>query len=306
MAVVAALTIGLLWLFFRNVRFADIWRAIAGANLGLIALAALVTVQTYALRARRWQLLLRPMGHARFRTAFRTTTIGFTASFLLPGRVGELLRPYLLAQQEDFKATSAFATIVIERLLDLATILLLFAGSLLFLSIDVGRDVKVAGAIAAAGSVTAMVMLFVCAGHPERLGRWAGSIARHLPERIARGATHLVQSFVEGLAVMRSPRQIVLAVAWSVPLWLSLALGIWLTSRAFGLTFPFPGTFLLMMFLVVGVAVPTPGAVGGFHEAYKYSVMTFFAAPESPAAAGDRSEERRVGKECRSRWSPYH
>ena len=21
---------------------------------------------------------------------------------------------------------------------------------------------------------------------------------------------------------------------------------------------------------------------------------------------GDRSEERRVGKECRSRWSPYH
>ncbi len=26
----------------------------------------------------------------------------------------------------------------------------------------------------------------------------------------------------------------------------------------------------------------------------------------SAAEMGDRSEERRVGKECRSRWSPYH
>ena len=28
--------------------------------------------------------------------------------------------------------------------------------------------------------------------------------------------------------------------------------------------------------------------------------------PMLPMMAVDRSEERRVGKECRSRWSPYH
>ena len=66
-------------------------------------------MQTYAIRALRWQVLLEPVGPTRFRTAFRTTIIGFAALFLLPARLGEVLRPYLLARQDGLKATSAFA-----------------------------------------------------------------------------------------------------------------------------------------------------------------------------------------------------
>ena len=36
------------------------------------------------------------------------------------------------------------------------------------------------------------------------------------------------------------------------------------------------------------------------------AILVFFAIPAIPASAALRSEERRVGKECRSRWSPYH
>ena len=35
-------------------------------------------------------------------------------------------------------------------------------------------------------------------------------------------------------------------------------------------------------------------------------VREFLLAEPERAVADDRSEERRVGKECRSRWSPYH
>src|SRR2546425_11622377 len=35
-------------------------------------------------------------------------------------------------------------------------------------------------------------------------------------------------------------------------------------------------------------------------------VTTMIAAPRVKYVRGERSEERRVGKECRSRWSPYH
>ena len=35
------------------------------------------------------------------------------------------------------------------------------------------------------------------------------------------------------------------------------------------------------------------------------SLKDTFAKDTSPLP-DDRSEERRVGKECRSRWSPYH
>jgi uncharacterized membrane protein YbhN (UPF0104 family) len=85
---------------------------------------------------------------------------------------------------------------------------------------------------------------------------------------------------------MRRPGALVLAAAWSIPLWLSIALGIWITSAAFDLTFSFAGTFLVVMFLVVGVAAPTPGGVGSFHYFYLLAVTRFFGAnPDTAAAA---------------------
>ena len=96
-AVIGILTLGLLWLFFRNVNFAEAWRAITHAHVGYIAAAVGVMFAVYALRAQRWLILLEPLGPVRWRTAFDTTVIGFTVIFLLPGRVGEILRPYLLA-----------------------------------------------------------------------------------------------------------------------------------------------------------------------------------------------------------------
>jgi uncharacterized protein (TIRG00374 family) len=284
--VIVALTVGLLWLFFRGQDFGLIWLALTKAHPGLIGLAVLTTVQTYVLRAWRWQALLAPLGRARFRTAFRSTVIGFTATFLLPGRIGEILKPYLLARQEGFKVPATFATVVVERLLDLVTVLFLFACALPFAGVTVGPEVTWAGAVAGAGALTALLILFLCAGHPERLGRWAGKLTAWLPERIASAADNLVRTLAEGLAVMRRPAALVAAAAWSIPLWLSIALGIWLTSAAFDLTFSFAGSFLVTMFLAVGVSAPTPGGVGGFHYFYKLAVTQFFGAnPETATAA---------------------
>ena len=62
---------------------------------------------------------------------------------------------------------------------------------------------------------------------------------------------------------MRDPVRLLTALALSFPMWMSIAAGIWLTSRAFHITFPYPASFLVMTMLVVGVAAPTPGAIGG-------------------------------------------
>ena len=167
------------------------------------------------------------------------------------------------------------------------TVLLLFAASLLFLPIDVGADVRASGAAAAAAAIAMLVLLFVSAGHPERLGGWTIRLGRWLPGRASTVLSELVRSFAEGLAVMRQPARLAAALTWSVPLWMSLALGIWFTSLAFDLTFSYPATFLVMLILVVGVAVPTPGSVGGFHLAYLWSVTRFFGYDqETVAAAG--------------------
>jgi uncharacterized membrane protein YbhN (UPF0104 family) len=64
---------------------------------------------------------------------------------------------------------------------------------------------------------------------------------------------------------------------------MSIAAGIWTTSRAFHMTFDYMGSFLIMTLLVVGVAMPTPGQVGGFHAMYRIAVTTFLGVPEATA-----------------------
>ncbi len=282
---IGALTVGLVGIFLHSIDLGLAWQALVGAHWAWIAAAVVVTLQTYLLRAWRWQVLLRPIGGAAFRTAFRTTVMGFAATFLLPARVGEVLRPYLLARREHLNPAAAFATVVVERLLDLCTVLLLFAFAVLTVGVTISPDVKLAGVIAAAAAVVGLASLFVLAGHPERLGRWAGRLAGRLPPRAAESVRHMVQTFIEGLKVMRSPAQLVVAMCWSLPLWLSIALGILFTSWAFGLTISFVGSFLVVGYLTVGVSAPTPGGAGGFHWAYLLALTQFFGAQESVAGA---------------------
>lgn len=288
--VIFLLTLALLVYFLRDADPAAMWTETRRANRWLLLAALAVTALTYLLRARRWQSLLAPIGPTRFAVALRTTIIGFAASGVLPARAGEVLRPYLLARSEGLPATAAFATIILERLLDMATVLLLFTVFVFTVApgdMSTGAaqwsEVKFWSGVSAAAAVFGLVVLFALAGHPERLGRAALRIERVLPGALARKLAGFVEAFAQGLAVMRDPARLASALAQSFPLWLSIAAGIWLTSRAFHITFPFTASFLVATLLVVGVAVPTPGAIGGFHAAYQIAVVTFFGAPDDRA-----------------------
>ncbi|MGH9409079.1 MAG: lysylphosphatidylglycerol synthase transmembrane domain-containing protein [Vicinamibacterales bacterium] len=289
-ALVLVLTAGLLAYFLRGANLADVWGVMRNARVSLLVAGVGITMVSYTLRALRWQYLLAPIGPTHFGVAFRTTVIGFAASFLLPARAGEVLRPYLLARRERLSATAAFATIVLERLLDLVTVLLLFG--VFVLAVDPSSlaghpalygDVKLGGLVAAGAAVGGLVVLFTLAGHPERLGRAALKIERILPERLARRVARFVETFAQGLGVLRQPGRLAVSLILSIPLWLSIASGIWIVSRAFEMTFSYLGSFLVMTLLVVGVAAPTPGAVGGYHAMYKLAVMTFFGVDENRA-----------------------
>jgi len=289
-ALVALLAIALLWLFLRNTDLRQVWGEVRRARLELLALALAVTGLTYLFRAIRWQYLLAPIGRVSLGNAFTTTIIGFAASALLPARAGEVLRPWLLARKERLSATSAFATVILERVLDTVMVLLLFGVFLLLTNPEIGQGdqmalgrLKLGGAVAAAVSVGALGVMFVLAGHPATIARIEVLLGRWLPARLASGATRFVHTFAQGLAIVRQPGRLAMAMVLSVPLWLSIAAGIWLVSHAFHIDLPFTGSFLIMALLVVGVAVPTPGAVGGFHYFYRLGVTAFYGAPNDRA-----------------------
>src|SRR5438094_10369694 len=117
-ALVLALVAGLLGLFLYKV---DLWRVAADilrAKPQWLALSLATMFANLAIRAWRWQYLLEPLGPTSFANAFRATTVGVAANTILPARAGELIRPYFLARHEHVSATGAFATIIVERLLD--------------------------------------------------------------------------------------------------------------------------------------------------------------------------------------------
>jgi uncharacterized membrane protein YbhN (UPF0104 family) len=125
--------------------------------------------------------------------------------------------------------------------------------------------------------------MFFMAGHPERLHAWLLKAEAILPAKIAAAMARLAQTFAEGFAVVRSPQRLVAAMAWSIVLWMSIAAGIWAVAVAFGIQMPFTGGWLMLAPLVVGVAVPTPGGVGGFHEAFRVGATSFFGADNDVA-----------------------
>jgi glycosyltransferase 2 family protein len=289
-AVVLVLAAGLVALFVRNVDFRRVALQIAHAHLGWLSLSLLTMIVNLAIRSLRWQYLLEPLGHASFGNAFRATAVGFAASSVLPARAGEVIRPYFLSRHENMTATGAFATIILERVLDVLTVLALLASFIFVFDPGVGRanptawaTVKWTGVTAGGSALAALVVMFVLAGDPERLGRMMTRLEQILPSALAGLIARVAEKFARGLGAVRKPGRLLVALLWSFPLWLSIALGLWAVAMAFHLAVPFTGSFLLIALLVIGVAVPTPGAIGGFHEAFRLCTTMFFGAPEDAA-----------------------
>lgn len=250
----------------------------------------MMTLVSYLVRAERWQYLLGPLGPTRFWVVFKTTVIGFAASAVLPARAGEVIRPYLLARREGLSATATFATVVVERVLDLVAVLVLLAIYLLWFDpgmeardSGVFRAIRFGGLAMAPVAVGGLVLMFFMAGHPARVEAWLLQAERVLPAKLAAFIARLARTFAEGFAVVRRPERLLAALAWSVVLWLVIAAGIWAVVLAFGIRMPFTGGWLMLGPLVVGVAVPTPGGIGGFHEAFRIGATAFFGAPNDTA-----------------------
>jgi uncharacterized protein (TIRG00374 family) len=209
---------------------------------------------------------------------------------VLPARAGEVIRPYLLARYEGLSATATFATIIIERLLDAVTCVMLLASYVILFDPGIaGGDrrlfwlLEVGGLVVGAVALIVLGLMFFAARDPQAVGRWAYKLEHLLPGRLTHALAGGLLKFAEGLAVVRTPVRLASALLLSFPLWLSIGLSIWAVTEAFGIVMPFTGSFLLIALLVVGVSVPTPGSVGGFEAAVQIGLTSFYAVPNDRA-----------------------
>jgi glycosyltransferase 2 family protein len=286
------LAVVLLAVVLRGVEWPALFRALREAHLAPLAGLLLVSVVTYWIRAWRWGFLLAPLGPVPLSRLFPVTMIGFLAGLVIP-RAAEVLRPYLVSRSHGIPTSAGFATIVVERLLDLLTVLTLFAVYLFVLPAPPQQThgplldvLKVAGAATAAGAIAVVLVLVAFHRNAARAMRVLDGVFSRLPPRLAGPAGRGLRAFGEGLAVFQAPLGHLLALCGqSFALWLAIAVGFQLNNAAFGIDLPFHATFLLIAFLTVGVSIPTPGMVGGFHAFYLLAMTQAFGIPKDTAVA---------------------
>jgi hypothetical protein len=259
-----AVNIGISLAFLDQV-FADLqWvamaQALARANYWLLAPAFAVVVFTLFLRAWRWQWLLRSVGPIPFGATLRAACLGIGANMVLPARAGEFLRVYALGRATGHSKTAIFATLVIERILDGLTILLLLVG-VVVLGVH-GEQIRYLGMVGGAFYLAALVGLLVFFYRQT----WIVAIMRRLlPAAWAEPATRLIDAFAEGLHVLRNGRQLLIVGAQSLLTWIAIALSFYPVMLAFEYGAPVPlfAPFLLTPLLALGLTVPgAPGGIG--------------------------------------------
>ena len=279
--IVIALTLGLTAFFLRNAQLDHVLNAVWLARLDMLVVCTVFTVLSYVIRIERWRGLLRPVGSVSFLTAGMATVIGFTANALLPGRVGEVLRPFVLARHNEVSGSAAVATVVVERLLDLVAIMVTLAGCIVFFSGPTNNPELLLtlqfGAIA--GGVTGLLVLAVMAwlaSNPrgnEWVITWCKAVS---PQRWVSVVDRLARRFTSGLSVTGRVGPLAVAFLMSVLLWASIALSLVFGSRAFGINISFVESIPILAMVAIGVALPTPAGMGGYHAAYQLGVTSLY------------------------------
>jgi uncharacterized membrane protein YbhN (UPF0104 family) len=196
-----ALSALLIWLSVRSLDPREIGRALAAANWVWFLPVCALTLLAFWIRAVRWGWLLRSVKPIGVASLYSATMIGFAANNLLPARLGEVVRPWALGASERISRSSAFATVIVERVIDMFCILLLLGIALVLHPFP--PRVQEAGIVALLMNLGLLIALILIERKPEvaeRLAQWLGG---HLPGPIAPKAASFLRNFSSGLGVFR-------------------------------------------------------------------------------------------------------
>ena len=270
---------------FSRVDYDQLWLSLTSADGALLLAAAALLAGTLLIRAWRWRYLLAPLKSVRFSHAMSATSIGLMANMILPLRLGEIVRAAVLGYQEGIDGSASFATVVVDRLLDGFTLLLILAVLLIsaLLPLDQAWEAKLrwGGVLLFAFYLGVFVLLFALQRSPARVLSRLRRLCSCLPTRWVENFCRHVESFSAGLHTLDRTEYLGQIVVTSLMLWGLTGLYNFLVVRAFGLNLPLAVGFLLVVVQAAAVMLPaSPGFIGTHHAASFACLSLWGVAPE--------------------------
>jgi hypothetical protein len=276
---ITLLTILLLAIFLWNSNLADVWRILKSTSILWFAVGLLTNFTALIFRTFRWRVLLDREHPPPFYPTFFANTTGYMLSTVLPIRAGDVARPALLARRTSVRFAVALGTVLTERIVDLVAIIVVYDYYCFkhWNDFTEGRAVVQEGAIGASAVLAALVALtvgiFFFRGSVRRLHAWIGRI---VPQRFREAWMNFFDSFARSLDIARHPAALLKVLACTVLIWFCLTSQFWWVMIAAHRPLDFDTSFFICGVTTIGLAIPTPGGVGGFHKICQYVLTTFY------------------------------
>jgi uncharacterized protein (TIRG00374 family) len=279
-----------IWLALRGMRLDEFWDSVRQANYWWLIPGITVYFIGVWVRAWRWHYLLKPIKEIPTKTMFPITTIGYMGNNIYPARAGEVLRAVILKRREGVSVSASLATIIVERIFDGVVMLA-------FIFVNLSELAKLTGASGFVGNIQqvavigtgiflgALAIFLIAAMFPqntEKIGAWF--VQRLLPQRMHEKVISLMNKFLDGLASLRSPLNVLMVFFTSVIIWLLETGKYWFVMHAFNFNVSFFALMLMNGIVNLATTIPSaPGYIGTF-DAPGIAVLTAYGVDQATAA----------------------
>ncbi len=272
-----------LYLAFRKVDFNLLAESLKRAEYIWLVPSFFLMLLSVVFRALRWRYLLRSVKDVEFIHLFSASAIGLMANNLLPARLGEIARAWVIGEKAGISKTTSFASIVVERVFDGFTVIFFLVIVLLFGNLAIPASMTKVAYVAVSFYILAIVFLAMLRFNRTRTFAIVKALTSHLPPGASAKVDKLLGSFMEGLTVLKRPRDIAAAGLLSFLVWLPNILVMHLVIRSFGLGTSFLATLTVFIIVTFGIMIPSaPGFVGTVQYCFVIG-LSLFGVKESEA-----------------------
>lgn len=276
-----AVSLFFMFMLFRKIDFDQLWSALVRVDYRYIMLAIVCTFISYFFRSVRWYFLLIPEKRIPLSSLYPATIIGYMANNLLPARLGEFVRAFVLAQREGLQTPAVFASLVIDRLFDGFTVMLMLLLTLVTLHLPQGMaeaetTLRTGGKITFAMYVAVVIFLFLLKRQTSRTLAWTGILLKPFPQKLSERIIPLLGSLIGGFRMSSKGGHIAAVLVSSLAVWTFCLIPVDLVLLGFGIHLPITASMFILILLVFAVMVPAaPGYIGVYHSACFLGLSAF-------------------------------
>jgi len=252
------------YLSFRGVDLGGVLTGLKSARLWYIAPTGALLVTIQLLRSYRWGIILKPIKSIDQSSLFPVSNVGFLAMVAIPARIGEFARPYLISTKTGVSLSSALGTILVERVFDSLSILILFF--VVFLFIPLPPWLIKGGVLLFCIILTLFGLMAVLIFRKKDALDVLTPLLRKFPQRWHAALEGFTRNLIDGFKILPHGRSMCYLALLSITIWAIDAMAMYTLFFAFNLDLPLPAAFVLMVIIIMGIAIPAaPGFVGNWH-----------------------------------------